>query len=432
MNLPPKYLRYKSHLILGLTGGLAVIVLFICLKLIEHYYSEIVLGGFSMIVVLIQMGNLLSNFGMHTLLLKKFSASFKPENRGSDYLKKILSTALGSSLAHSFLYISTIFLIHYFIYPVIPNSLSEIIGLIALCSAFFAGLTSILSEALRGAGGKVEFQLLQGLLTYFLLTILILLDVHESTLEGLCFLLFYSYLGSFSIAVVLSLRRKITFTIAFSMPIYKRLINSSKDFFFIKFLTQGFNWLTIIFTTYFISQLDAGGINVILKYLSFSSFVIIIVNANSASSYARTYFKGRLGELNQLIKHNNRFLVILNTPILFIMFLFSSELLRLFSDQFVHLNIVFRILLVCSLINTICGSTGLLMQMTGNQSKYRQILSVSITIFFLLGLLLSYLYGITGLAVAMGLHILLWNVWTTIHLKRHGIVSYATIKLFTN
>lgn len=89
---------------------------------------------------------------------------------------------------------------------------------------------------------------------------------------------------------------------------------------------------------------------------------------------------------------------------------FGRFVLLLFGEEFVVAYPALLILLVGEIINTLMGSVGFLMTMTGHQVKAAWILGASAMLNILLNALLIPQFGMNGAAVATATTIVLWNV----------------------
>jgi len=92
--------------------------------------------------------------------------------------------------------------------------------------------------------------------------------------------------------------------------------------------------------------------------------------------------------------------------------------LGIFGDEFIAGSVVLIILLIGRFINSFSGSTGLILQMTGHQKVYRDIVAVALILNIVLNLILTPLYGYVGTAVATVISIAVWNIWAAVYIKR--------------
>jgi O-antigen/teichoic acid export membrane protein len=416
--------RFRKHIGVGIVLGGSVLVLIATFKLIEHYYGTVVLGGFSLINVFVQMGGIIAGLGVPTLLLKKVSgrAAFSVEY--SYYVEKLVGYGFSISVIHSICYMITLFLANYFLVAIFPEELGNLsVGLALSCSLFY-GLTLLFSEIVRATGHQIRFQILQGFFAYLVFCILIICDFRIRTFDNLIVLFFISQVITAVVALQMFHKTGLRLRMYMNRKWYKMIVRSSTDYFYIKVLQYFANWTTIILTTYMISQEDAAGMNIVLKYVSFGSFVVSIINTIAAPLYSQYFKSNDLQKLNESIKQNNQFIVFLNLPILVGLFVLAPELLAFFSPDLVRMSAVFRILIFMVLINNLCGGSGMLMQMTNNQSVHRNVLATSLLIYALIAPIWCYYFGVIGLGIALLTHAVIWNCYELFYLRRTGILSY--------
>jgi O-antigen/teichoic acid export membrane protein len=97
----------------------------------------------------------------------------------------------------------------------------------------------------------------------------------------------------------------------------------------------------------------------------------------------------------------------------------------MFGNEFIEGATVLIILCVGQVVNSISGSVGVILQMTGHQKVYQNIVLIALILNLILNLLLVPLYGTIGAAIATVISISSWNVIGAIYLKKkHNIITY--------
>ncbi|MDT0556640.1 lipopolysaccharide biosynthesis protein [Patiriisocius hiemis] len=234
-----------------------------------------------------------------------------------------------------------------------------------------------------------------------------------------------SYLITCLYSFIICLKLEVSFKYSFSIAYYADILKKAFDFFSTQFIQQAFNWVTLLITAYLISEIDTGGINIIVKYISLTSLFLLVTNAYKGPEYTYLFAEGEIKKLNQSISSNTRFIVLCSTPLIIIMMIFPSFFLGLFSIKYVHLSNVFLVMLIGTLVNTFCGSVGMLMQMTQQQTRFRNIMFIALLLHIILSFILSKGYGVLGLGVSLAIVMIYWNIHSSIILQRkHGVISY--------
>jgi O-antigen/teichoic acid export membrane protein len=90
----------------------------------------------------------------------------------------------------------------------------------------------------------------------------------------------------------------------------------------------------------------------------------------------------------------------------------------LFGKEFIAGTGVLYILLLGQLSNTFSGSLALILQMTGNEKVFRNILTLGLIINVLLNIILIPRIGMIGAAIASAISLIVWNVLSLIYIKR--------------
>ena len=98
-------------------------------------------------------------------------------------------------------------------------------------------------------------------------------------------------------------------------------------------------------------------------------------------------------------------------------------LLGLFGEDFSNGYIALIILCIGQFFNGFCGSVGYIMQLTGNERKFQQIVMTALFVNVLLNLFLIPYYGINGAAASSAISLILWNFLSMIYIKKNLNIS---------
>ena len=103
---------------------------------------------------------------------------------------------------------------------------------------------------------------------------------------------------------------------------------------------------------------------------------------------------------------------------------FAEWVLGFSGESFVVGVSTLLILLAGRFYSSICGSVGSILQMTGNQHLFQNILLVAAIVNVVLNYLLIPIYGITGAAIASFICVVFWNtIMVLVVKKKFGFYS---------
>tara|TARA_R100000306_G_scaffold48922_1_gene46230 strand:- start:14678 stop:16054 length:1377 start_codon:yes stop_codon:yes gene_type:complete len=164
---------------------------------------------------------------------------------------------------------------------------------------------------------------------------------------------------------------------------------------------------------------EVGVFTVCLRLAQLVSLVLIVVNTISAPKFAELYWGGKRRELQKFIHQTSKLIFFISLIISVTLIVFSNFALSLFGEEFVDGSLALVILIVGQLINAMTGSVGILLNMTGNQKVFKNI--ISITTLLLIG---SYIiivpsYGLLGASIVnlFGVVVLNFSLATYVYKK---------------
>ena len=102
-----------------------------------------------------------------------------------------------------------------------------------------------------------------------------------------------------------------------------------------------------------------------------------------------------------------------------IMIIFGKEILSLFNPEFTAAYWPLVILACSQIINSLAGSVGALMIMTGHQKNASLIIAVSMVTNVFLSWILIPAFSIVGAAIAMSISLIIWNLLMFIYVIKN-------------
>ena len=179
----------------------------------------------------------------------------------------------------------------------------------------------------------------------------------------------------------------------------------------------------IILLGIFRSVEEVGYYAVALSISSLGSIILASINSMTAPTFSDLYHKGAMDELFYVAKKSTRLIFFITAPILLLLVLLGKPLLSLlFGQPYATAYPALAFLVIGQFVNSISGSTGIFMNMTGHQFVFRNVMIVSGTINIILSLVLIPLFGITGAACTGMITLFFWNIYLLLFIKnKYGL-----------
>ena len=420
--------KFKTHFLMMSANFVGIIAVFTSFKLINLTSNESTLGLFSLIIVYKQIIAKVINFGLPTYALKQVSKNRDDYSR--EDINKFYSKTLGIICKNAGICILILVVAFFILGNLISDKFStkDVVILGSMAPIYAVILYN--SQMLRARKYFISFQLLNGSLTYGLfcvfLFIVYMFDIEVTNVPFLflmCLLLVFVF--SFFILKIKVNFKEVLNGAYLSIRNHIGKLKDGLDFFVVQLSSQGLNWITLIYTSYFIGEIDTGGLNIILRLAVLCSFFKTIINSIKGPDYAYLYHAKEVKKLNSEIKYNTNLLVYFSLPFISVLFIFPEFFLGLFSDDYGHLITVFRIVLIGALVDNLFGSVGLLMQMTKEEKNFKNLMVTTVFIHLIVGFLLTFYFKVQGLALSLLIAAMFWNLISSYLLKkRHSITSY--------
>jgi len=183
----------------------------------------------------------------------------------------------------------------------------------------------------------------------------------------------------------------------------------------------------------FENEETVGIYNVSFKIAALTVFTLQAFNSILAPKIAKSFSEENYADAQKMIKLSTNFNFYITLSIVFVIFIFNKQLLFIFGEEFVSGYTVLLILSIGQLINSLSGSVGVILQMSGHQKVYRNLIIFALAINFILNLILTPIYGAIGTATATVVSLSLWNILGALYIKKRlGIISYFTLNFIKN
>ena len=178
----------------------------------------------------------------------------------------------------------------------------------------------------------------------------------------------------------------------------------------------------VIMLGMFRPEAEVGYYAVAVKLATLTAFVLHAINSMAAPKFSEFYHTGKMDELFHVAKKSTKLIFWTTAPILIFLILLGKPALSLmFGSDFTVAYGAMVILVLGQFVNSISGSTGVFMNMTGRQKVFRNIAMISAAINIMLNLILTPHRGIYGAAIAGMTSMIFWNLSTLVYIKKkHG------------
>jgi len=388
---------------------------YLFLLLVSRKTTAEVVGLFSISITLLLVISLLCRLGLDIGLMR-FIARNPTEKAKGAYLKTI---ALVVPL-------SLFFSILLFLFSgVIASSFQspELIPYLKTTALVLTPFTLLFisSESLRGLGRINLYMLLRnnGLGVYLVsLLIFILCSRH-----GPLFAYSIGIILSISLAILFltwSFRKKAVFTTRLT-----DILKSSIPIMFVSSMVLIMGWTDTLMLGFFRTEAETGIYNVVLRLSEVGSVFLISVNSFVAPRFAKL----KTDKLKTYVNSAGKIIFFASLPVIIILGVFAPVFLSIFGPEFLLGKDALLVLLAGQVVNVLCGSVAILMQMTGYEKPLGKIVFVSALLNLLLNLLTIPAFGILGAAISSTSSLILWNILALAYMIRKTGISTLVIPL---
>lgn len=369
------------------------------------------LGVFSIAFSILMAGTIIGKLGLDTSSIKYIShyAITRQPNALRLFYFNVLRVVIPFSifLSLSFFLFSNFIADHIFHKPYLTNPF-KIISL----AIFPMVIIYINSESLRGLKKIREYTIIQNV-AKFILAIVILSML----------IVFYK---NINIAII-SFTISVYIVAIISFFIWLRYLNPSKNttessininsimnvsmpilFHNILMLIMGF--ADTFMLGIFKSDSDVGTYNIALKLATIISFTLTSINSISAPKFSELHSIGDTQKLKKVVVKTTKLTFWTSFPFLLVCFIMPTTILGFFGEEFKLASKALIFICIGQFVNSISGSVGYFLQMTGKQRAVRDIILITAVINIVLNYFLIPRFGINGAAFTNMVSICFWNI----------------------
>lgn len=174
----------------------------------------------------------------------------------------------------------------------------------------------------------------------------------------------------------------------------------------------------VIMLGMFHSEAEVGYYAIAVKLASLTAFILSAVNSMAGPKFSELYHSDKMDELFHVAKKSAKLIFLTTTPILLFFVILGKPVLHIaFGMEFTVAYPALVLLVIGQFVNSVSGSTGLFMNMTGSQIVFRNIVFVAAVLNIAINLLLIPQYGASGAATAAMVSMTILNIATLCYIK---------------
>lgn len=207
----------------------------------------------------------------------------------------------------------------------------------------------------------------------------------------------------------------------------REMLRSCLPLFWVSLINMIITWSGSLALGIWASSADVGVFNVASRTAALTSFILLAVNSIASPKYAALYHKGDMVALSSLARNAAALMTLFAGPVLLFLGLFPQWVMGLFGPQFAPHGRVLVILAAGQFVNTITGSVGQLLLMSGHERPVRNNALFALVLNLVLNGLLTPVYGVVGAAWASAVCLASRNLSAAYLVRKH--LGISTISL---
>jgi O-antigen/teichoic acid export membrane protein len=412
----------KSFLALAVRlGGMVTQYLFIFI--VARLYGPKEQGAFTLCFTVLQLFAIFSQMGLDNRLTRIIAAHKDQADSAiikTTYIQSLRLTLFASSIWAIATFFSAPFIAGtIFSKPEITDELQQ------TCMAFvpfvIIGLNSAGYRGFKNMTGFLIFKTIQPLLSAILLLVLFYMKSNWGVVHAYT----YATLGTCLISVITWFRFSKINESAYQPTLsWNQMLGESMPMMLTGSMFFILGWTDNIILGIFRTSEEVGMYDAAFKLSTLSAIVLLAINAIQAPVFSDLYQKKEMGRLQQIIIKSNRLLFFTSLPLTLLLCIFPETILGFLGEGFKGAWIALILLAIGNFINSITGSIGILLQMSGHQKQYNKIITTTAIGSIVLNFILIPNVGILGAAISSSAAKIIQNLLSVVYAKKHlGIIS---------
>lgn len=401
--------------------GMAAQYIFIIL--VSHWYGAKVLGIYSISIAVLRIAMLISRVGLDNALVK-FIAQYAAEERW-DRVKRIYRLAIRIAVPCGVAASAALF----FLAPILANDFYKKPDLeitLRLTALFVLpdALMYLNAAGLRGLKRIKEYSFLLNV-AQFLFAVIVLAAGKSFLAKSYAPITAYA-LGTLAAAAISFWLGARQWRLRKEKPA-KDGINAGglMKVAFPMLLSGSYSlflaWTGTMVLGIFRPVEEAGVYEVVIKVSALITFTLTAINSIAASQFSETHAVGDMVGFRKVASHSKRLIFWSTFPVGLAIILFPAPIIRLFGDSVSSVGggpLALTIMVFGYLVNAISGPVGTILNMTGHEVVYQNILLAAAVINIVLCVVLIPQFGIYGAAFASSVSMTTWNLLSVYYVKK--------------
>ncbi|MBC8399392.1 MAG: flippase [Flavobacteriales bacterium] len=393
---------------------------FLLTLIIAHYFGAKGLGDYVLSIVVLRIFTLFSKLGVDTFSIR-FIASFAKQEKWKSiqlFRNKIIRVLSISSLIFS--------LLMYCFAEDIADLVNAKLEHVRLNAFFVLPMAFFMLhyESLRGLKKIAEFSFFYRMAqaTFSIISIFIITQFYVDGNVPV-----YAYLSSLAIVSLLAFIvffnsynkiKQISDEEQIEELKYSEILKVSIPLMFAQSVQFIMAWTDKLMLGNMMGSEEVGIYFTAFKLSMFASIALMAINSIASPKFAELYGKKDFDGLKKVAHQSSKMIFLATLPLVLLFFAFPEFLLGLFGEEFKVGVKAFVFLSFGKLISSFSGSVGNLLQMTGKQVIFMNVLFVGAIVNVLLNFFLIPKFGINGAALASMISLSMWNIIMVYFVKR--------------
>lgn len=402
-------------------GGMITQYLFIFI--VARLYGPKEQGAFTICFTILQLFAIFSQMGLDNRLTRIIAAhkdQADPAIIKTTYLQSLQLTLFASSIWAIATFFAAPFIAGtIFSKPEITDELQQ------TCMAFvpfvIIGLNSAGYRGFKNMTGFMIFRTVQPLLSSILLLVLFYMKSNWGVVHAYTYATLGTCLMSFFTWWKFSKMKEGVYQPSLN---WNQMLSESLPMMLTGSMIFIMGWTDNLILGIFRSSEDVGMYDAAYKLSTLSALVLFAFNAIQAPVFSELYHKKEMGRLQQIITKSNRLLFFTSLPLTILLCFFPITILGFLGEGFKGAWMALILLAIGNFINSISGSIGILLQMSGHQKEYNKIITSTAIGSIALNFILIPKFGLLGAAISSSSAKIIQNLFSVFFAKKHlGIIS---------
>ena len=387
---------------------------------IAHYYGARGLGNYVLAIVVLRIFTLVAKLGLDTFSIR-FIASFAKQGKWNSiklFRRKILGLLIITSIISSILM--------HFLSGIIADLININAEYIRLISFFVLPMVFFMLhyQSLRGLKRIAEFSFFYRMsqATFSIASLFAISAFITSKNVPI-----YAYLTSLCIVSLLAV---ITYKYWFSKKeklaspeviedlTIRNMLKISIPLMLAQSVQFIMAWTDKLMIGNMMNAESVAVYGVAFRFSMGVSITLMAINSIASPKFAEKYVNNDILGMGKIAMQSAKLIFWTTIPLAAILLIFPKFFMGLYGVEFLIGFEVLRWLIIGRIVNAFSGSVGNLMQMSGQQKSYMNILIIGSVINVLLNYFLIPIYGIKGAAFASVSSLSFWNLSMVLAVKK--------------